>query len=178
MGTREAIRDEFMRAYAREGLDRMTVKGLCAAVPVARTTFYSHYRNLDDVLLEVEDELLAGLADITRRVSGGDVPHMDFNAFLSEVFDFIRGRWPDFRALLVERPDARFIGRWKEAMKDNFARRYPQATLRPRWDLFAEMYASAIIGAYTWWMEHPEATGIDDVKAQMERAISAIVASL
>lgn len=30
----------------------------CAAVPVARTTFYAHYRNFDDVLLEVEDGLL------------------------------------------------------------------------------------------------------------------------
>lgn len=39
MGTREASRAEFMRMYAQEGLDRITVKGLCAAVPVARTTF-------------------------------------------------------------------------------------------------------------------------------------------
>lgn len=43
----------------------------CAAVPVARTTFYAHYRNVDDVLLEVEDGLLEGLADVTERVSGG-----------------------------------------------------------------------------------------------------------
>lgn len=178
MGTREAIREEFMRIYARERLDRMTVKGLCAAVPVARTTFYSHYRNVDDVLREVEDDLLAGLRDVTRRVSGGDVPHMDFDAFLDEVFGFIRGRWSDFRVLVVEQPDARFIAGWKEAMKANLACRYPQVRMHQGWDLIAEMYASAIIGAYTWWMVHPQATGIEDVKVQMERAINAVVASL
>lgn len=62
MDTREAIRREFMRTYARERVDRITVKGLCASVPVARTTFYAHYRNVDDVLVEVEDGLLAGLS--------------------------------------------------------------------------------------------------------------------
>jgi len=71
MDTREAIRAEFMRLYAHERLDRITVKGLCAAMPVARTTFYAHYRNVDDVLAEVEDGLLAGLADVTERISGG-----------------------------------------------------------------------------------------------------------
>ena len=51
--TREAIRATFMRMYVCERLDCITVKGLCAATPVARTTFYAHYRNVDDVLAEV-----------------------------------------------------------------------------------------------------------------------------
>lgn len=32
----------------------ITVKGLCAAVPVARTTFYSYFNNTDDVRREIE----------------------------------------------------------------------------------------------------------------------------
>jgi AcrR family transcriptional regulator len=74
---------------------------------VARTTFYAHYRNFDDVLLEVEDGLLEGLADVTERASGGDLPNMAFAAFLDETFGFIKERWRDFHALLVDQPDAR-----------------------------------------------------------------------
>ena len=118
MDTREAISREFMRAYARKRLDRITVKGLCAAVPVARTTFYAHNRNVDDVLAEVEDRLLAGLADVTKHVSGGDLPSMDFAAFLDETFGFIKSNWSDFRALLVDQPDLRFVAR-KVAMRMN-----------------------------------------------------------
>lgn len=160
----DAIRTEFMRIYERERVDRITVKGLCAAVPVARTTFYAHYRNVDDVLLEVEDGLLAGLAEVTGRVSGGDLANMDFAVFLDETLGFIRGRWRDFHALLVDQPDARFVARWKEAVKANFARRYPGARMRQNWDLVAEMAASAVIGAYTWWMEHPDAAGVEEAK--------------
>ena len=79
METREAIRRAFMRAYATERLDRITIKGLCAQVPVARTTFYAHYANIDDVLEEVEDDLICGLTDICERVSQGDLSHMDFS---------------------------------------------------------------------------------------------------
>ena len=178
MGTCEAIQSEFMRMYAMEHVDRITVKGLFAAVPVARTTFYAHYRNVDDVLLEIEDSLLEGLFDITERVSGGDLPNIDFGLFLDETFAFVRDRWDIFRALLVDQPDIRFIERWKDAVKSNFARRYPTALMRQNWDLLAEMGASATIGAYTWWMEHPEAGSIQEGKRQMERAIEAIVASL
>lgn len=175
---RNAIRTEFMRIYERERVDRITVKGLCAAVPVARTTFYAHYRNIDDVLLEVEDGLLAGLAEVTERVSGGDLSNMDFADFLDQTFGFIRERWHDFHALLVGQPDARFVARWKEAVKANFARRYPQARMRPNWDLVAEMAASAVIGAYSWWMEYPDAAGIEEARRQVERVTAAIVSSL
>lgn len=178
MDTREAIRAEFMRMYVREQLDRITVKGLCAAVPVARTTFYAHYRNVDDVLAEVEDDLLAGLIEITERVSGGDLPSMNFAVFLDETFTFIETRWPDFHALLVRQLDMRFITKWKDAIKANFARRYPQARTLPNWDLIAEMAASAVIGAYTYWMEHPEGARVEDAKKLVTRALEGVMSSL
>ena len=178
MGTREAIRAEFMRMYACERLDRITVKALCAAVPVARTTFYAYYRNVDDVLEEVEDGLLSGLIQVTEKVSGGDLQHMDFSVFLNETFGYIRANWTDFRALLVIQPSMRFVAKWKDAIKANFARRYPKARAHQLWELLSEMAASATIGAYTWWMEHPDAAGIEQAKRVIERAVDAIVASL
>ncbi|MDO4891257.1 MAG: hypothetical protein Q3963_07815 [Coriobacteriaceae bacterium] len=89
MGTEEAIRKTFMELYAREPFDRITVKGLCAAVPVARTTFYAHYGNTDDVRAEVEDILLAGIDRVVQSASGGDLPHMDFVGFLDALFPYI-----------------------------------------------------------------------------------------
>ena len=178
LDTREAIRSEFMRAYARERLDRITVKGLCVAVTVARTTFYAHYRNVDDVLLEVEDRLLAGLAEVAGRVSGGDLPHMDFQAFLDATLAYVDHNRTDFHALLVVQPDARFVARWKDAMKANMTRRYPQARMHARWDLISEMGASAIVGAYVWWMGHPDAAGLDEVKQHVARAVEAVMSTI
>ncbi len=150
MGTREAIRAEFMCVYARERLDRITVKALCAAVPVARTTFYAHYRNVDDVLAEVGDDLLDGLVQVAERVSGGGLRHMDFSVFLNETFGHIRANWTDFRALPAIQPSMRFVARWKDAVKASFARRYPKARARQLWELLSEMAAPGTVGAHRY----------------------------
>ena len=128
----KAIRNEFMEIYARERTDHITVKALCAAVPVARTTFYARYRNVDDVLDEVEDGLLSGLAEVTERISGGDLPTMDFGPFLDETLGFIKANWTDFHALLVDQPDLRFIAKWKDAIKANLRVAPLRRPLQPR----------------------------------------------
>ena len=111
MDTRDAIRTEFMRAYARERMDRITVKGLCAAVPVAQ-------------------------------------------------------------------PDMRFVSRWKDAMKVNMVRRCPTVSARTHRDLIAEMGASAIVGAYIWWMKNPDAGGFEEAKRLIARAVEGVMSSI
>ena len=55
------------------------------------------------------------------------------------------------------------------AVKANFARRYPEVRMRRNWGLVAEMSASAVIGAYTWWMEHPDSGDVEEAKRQIEQ---------
>ena len=175
METNEAIRNAFMELYAHEPFERITVKELCAAVPVARTTFYAHYGNTDDVRLEVEDLLLEGIDRIVQSASGGDLPHMDFVAFLDALFEYIIQNRAWFQAFLVDQPNSRFVTKWRAAITANFAQRAPQATKQPNWDLLAEMGASAAVGAYAYWMQHPENVDIHEVKGLVDRALTAVM---
>ena len=77
MDTKEAIKVQFMNEYARKVFSDITVKGLCAATPVARTTFYSYYNNTDEVRCEIEDELINGLLEVSKEVSPGNYPDED-----------------------------------------------------------------------------------------------------
>ena len=63
-------------------------------------------------------------------------------------------------------------------MKVNFVARYPAVRMQPNWELLAEMAASAVIGAYTWWMEHPDNADIEDGKRLVERAQEGVMASI
>ena len=178
MTTEDAIKAAYMRLYATQRPDAITVKSLCAAVPVARTTFYAHFRNTDDVLVNVEDDLLAGIADVTRRISGGNLPAMDYPAFLDALFAYILDNLAWFRALLIVHPDARFITRWKAAIKHNFALRYPDARLHPEWDLLAEMAASAAIGAYTHELSDPDRLNLSRIEILVDRALAGVMTAL
>ena len=71
MDTKEIIKAQFMEEYAKKEFSRITVKGLCAAAPVARTTFYAYFDNTDEVKAAVEEDLIGGLMEIAERESGG-----------------------------------------------------------------------------------------------------------
>jgi hypothetical protein len=103
---------------------------------------------------------------------------MDFYPFLDETLAFIQGRWPDFTALVITQPDLRFIAKWKRAIKANFARRYPELKALPNFDLAAEMAASAAIGAYTYWLHHPENAQIEDAKRLVMHALEGVVSAI
>lgn len=69
MTTKKLIQKQFIEEYAKKEYDHITVKELCANTPVARTTFYSYYQNIDDVKEDTENNLLTGITEIAVKLS-------------------------------------------------------------------------------------------------------------
>ena len=105
-----------MQLYAVEPPRRVSVCVVCRQAPVARTTFYAHYDNLDEVLLEIENELVAGLQGL--KTGAHDLRSQDaLQAHMERVLQFIELHWEENYAFLVSRPNARYVGKWKEAIR-------------------------------------------------------------
>ena len=149
MDAREAIRSQFMVQYMQKDFTDITVKGLCAAAPVARTTFYAYYSNTDDVRQEIEDDLIRGLVDISEKTAAGNYPDMDFSLFMDETEKYIKEHWSEIYAFLVRQPNFRFIRKWKDAMKMNFRRRYPEKRHLRNYEAVAEIVASSVISVFS-----------------------------
>ena len=68
--TRRALRDA-LAAEIRSagGLDRVAVTALAERADVTRRTFYSHYKDIPDLVEQSEDELLEGLVEHVRAIS-------------------------------------------------------------------------------------------------------------
>lgn len=178
MDTREAIKAEFMKEYAQKDFRLITVKALCAATPVARTTFYSYFDNTDDVCREVENDLIKGLLKVSRNVSSGNMPDMDFNRFMDEIERYIKDNWTNIYAFLVRQLNLRFIRKWKNAIVVNFRKRYPKKQSNRNYDAIAEMLASSVISAYTYWMEHPDTCDTKEIKPLLHKVLNSPVAAL
>lgn len=161
MTTKEAIQKEFMRIYIQKDYTCITVKELCVNTPVARTTFYSYYQNIDEVKEDIEIKLISGITQIASNISNGDMPKMDFSIFLTKTMDYIKLQWEELFAFLIIQPNIRFIQMWKKAIKRHFWLRFPQKREMPNYELIAETIASGIIGAYTYWLENPEKVNIE-----------------
>ena len=83
---------------------------------------------------------------------------MDFTTFMDAIEVYIRAHWQPIYAFLVNQPNARFIRKWKDAIKQNFSQRYPALTTVRNYDAVAEILAATMLNAYTYWMEHANNT--------------------
>lgn len=160
MSTKKAIQKEFMHEYSQREYSRITVKTLCANTPVARTTFYSYYQNIDELKNDIEDNLINGIIYLAQETSQGNMAEMDFSLFFAKTMDYIKEHWNDIYTFLIIQPNIRFIQKWKEAIKKHFSLRFPQKTKMSNYDLISESMASAVIGAYSYWLKYPETVDI------------------
>ena len=178
MDAKEAIKAQFMKEYAKRDLALMNVKSLCAATPVARTTFYSYFNNTDDVRREIEDDIIRELEAVTMSVSAGSLPDMDFARFMDAVEAYLKERWSDIRAFLVVQPNLRFTRKWKDLIKLHFRKRYPEKKQSGTYDAVAEIAASAMLNAYAYWMEHPDTVSTEEIKPLIHQTLNALVTLL
>lgn len=175
MDTKEAIKAQFMKEYMGKEFSQITVKGLCASTPVARTTFYSYFDNTSDVLESVEDDLVKGLAEVSIRVCGGCFEEVNFHAFLEELEKYIKENWTYIYAFLVTQPNLKFMRKWKDAIKVDFNTRYPVKKGTAEYEAVAEIAASSILSAYTYWMEHPDEIGLVEFEPLIIKLMNALV---
>lgn len=71
LNTKTAIQREFIKLYSKKDYNSITIKELCIQTPIARTTFYTYYKNMDELKTEIETSLLSGLNDITEYFANG-----------------------------------------------------------------------------------------------------------
>ena len=178
MDAKKAIKAQFMKEYVKKDFTSIHVKSLCAATPVARTTFYSYFDNTDDVRCDIEDDIIRDLEAVTISISEGSLPDMDFALFMDAVEAYIRKRWSDIRAFLVIQPNPRFIRKWKDSIKLHFSERYPEKQRIGNYDAVAEIVASAMLAAYAYWMEHPDTVSTEEIKPLIHQMLDALVTFL
>ena len=176
--TKQAIHAAFIAICRRKSFDKMSVKELCIQTPVARTTFYEYYDNLGTLKAEIEDELIGGILKIAKETTEGNFAEMNLNVFFSQTLDYIKSHWDENYAFLVAQPNLDYIAKWKDAIKYHFRLRFPEKTTVPNHGLIIEVIASAVIGAYTYWMEHPDEVDtqkLADISVQMLSAAEQII---
>ena len=155
-------------------MNGITVKSLCQEVPIARTTFYAYYENIDEVLAEIEDDFVNKIILLANTMSAGKIENLNFSDFFDAVMDHIRDNWDTVEALLVLHPDIRFMRKWKEAIKYHFKMRFPDKTTIANYNLIAEVIACSVLGGYAHWMKYPDEFDAHALNVVTQAAFSSI----
>ncbi len=169
---REAIEKALLELYAQRDVSRISVKELCARASVARSTFYAYYGIVDDCLADIENRAAAGLVSLNSELLGSvPVCELDLD-FIRRTVEYIQENQQLFRLFLVERPNSRFIEKWKAGIKYHLYGRMAHVGGH-NMELTLEMLASEALGAYRYWLTEQYELDLEYVKKLLSRTLEA-----
>jgi len=156
--TRQALRDALMALIHERGYEGITVQDITDKANIARTTFYLHFTDKDDLLFqsmrEVYEPLLKALpnlqdAPLSEEADARDFEHVQRHA------DF-------YRVMLSERGSMPFLVRVLDLLAESFSETIlppllpegaePQAPL----GLLGYALAGMEVAVIAWWLKHDQ----------------------
>jgi AcrR family transcriptional regulator len=109
--TKKALQDSMIELMKRRSCLVITVKDICDAADVGRSTFYAHYQSQYDLLKEIEDHAFAGTVQVMDKYDLGkhaEPSTQDLRAGFQELLKYIASNRDSIQVLLSENGDARF----------------------------------------------------------------------
>lgn len=165
--TRKALRDALFALILEKGYDGVTVEEITTRADLGRTTFYLHYHDKEDLLMEsigmlidnlVGEMIRLPLIDWTQgTLNEGEKPrpaitlpfrHIAENADLYRIILRGDGTHAVKRRMheITAQTSNRLIGSLEDDAKRNLNPRVPM-------EVFHNYLAAAFLGFATWWLE-------------------------
>ena len=110
--TKRLMKDALLELLAQKSLVSITVKELCETADVHRTTFYTHYTDLTDLLREIEQDFLNQIPTppaVIDRLSQASLLEAT-----TAFFDYVRQSGDTVRILFSDSANSSFSSRLVE----------------------------------------------------------------
>ncbi len=62
--TRDTLKDSLIELMKDQPIQKITVKALCEKADINRATFYGHYKNIESLLSEIENDFYTAVNDV------------------------------------------------------------------------------------------------------------------
>lgn len=181
--TKSWLRQALVQLMDEKGLDNITVSDLTSRAEINRGTFYLHYKDVADMVEQLQSEMLNGLEQFASRVNfleilrhaGQNEPYPN----LHNVFEYWQRNADFCKPMLGPKGDPAFVLRIKEMMKSKIYRYVFEAVAlipaekRPAvpLDFILEYMTSANIGIIQHWF----ASGMQQTPREMAMIMTLLV---
>ncbi len=153
--TKKQLRMALTTLMMERGAGDITVREIAELADVNRGTFYAHYRDVNDLLTQLEQNVFDRLEEISvsnRSGSGGDA----LEAYLTDVMTLCRDSADIYRALVIRNNDMAFQQKLLEELKNHYLRsfisRSSTAGAREQ-ELFCSFAVQGMLSLTNSWME-------------------------
>ncbi|HVN55896.1 MAG TPA: TetR/AcrR family transcriptional regulator [Anaerolineaceae bacterium] len=161
--TRRSLREALFALILEKGYEAVTIEDITERADLGRTTFYLHYRDKEDLLLEAIDtiaaELIARLPPPTRWRGTEPVENQPVVDSILIVFAHAAENAQLYRIILRGEGGTRASGRLHEIISQTALEivemRVQSGELHPviPVKVYASYFAGSLLAMLTWWLE-------------------------
>lgn len=159
--TRQLLRDALVSLILERGYEAVTVQDITERANLNRATFYLHYRDKDDLLLQSGEE---ALNDLVTHLGPIDIQNMELTTPpipLLMAFQHVATHADFYRVVLGAKGIGSFmtelhalITRVTQERLEHLQHLYPDALSVIENVFIANYVAGALVGVIAWWLEN------------------------
>jgi AcrR family transcriptional regulator len=157
--TKQLLRDALLELIVERGYEAVSIQDITERANVARTTFYLHYKDKEELLLSSMTAVYDELAVAAEKVmlSNGLTP--DGTPSEIVVFKHVAENEAFYRVMLIQPGVAIFMNQARHYLTRLFEthidQHFPNHGI-PQWrvQLATSQEAASLLGIVCWWLEH------------------------
>ena len=153
--TRQQLRRCLAILLKEKKIQEITVREITEMADLNRGTFYLHYRDVFDLLEQIEKELLSGLDAALQKYQANEIREKPSLVF-TEVFQYTKENADMVQILLGENGDLNFVNQVKALVREKCLKDWMELYRSQDSQIFEAYYAfivSGCLGLVTYWLE-------------------------
>jgi AcrR family transcriptional regulator len=173
--TRNLLRDALIELILENSYDVVSVQDIAARADVGRATFYLHYRDKDELLLECVDAIVAAFIQQVQQQNVEEWISSD-GAPMQKVFLFARQNADLFRVIMRGHGGIKASQRLQSIVADKTSQgglaslRKSGVQLTVPVEVISNFFAGSLLALINWWLEN-DVTYSAEQMAQMFRKL-------
>lgn len=165
--TKKQLRMALTTLMMEKSVGEITVREIAELADVNRGTFYAHYKDVYDLLSQLEENIFVRLEEISVINSSPDWDQSTYH-YLEDVLNLCYESADVYRALICRNNDMEFQQRLFETLKNQYMSKFLERTCtadKREQDLFCSFIVQGMLSITKYWMN----SGLRESPAEMAK---------
>jgi len=157
--TRKLLRESIMALILEEGYDAIAIQDITDKANLGRATFYLHFKDKDDLLLDVMDQMIGDFMDQVPELSEAQWQLKNSKA-VEKLFDFAANHYDLYRILIFSsggitasrQLQSKIAENIEAAIRREVEEKNAQPLVPP--DFIANYFAGSLLATIYWWLDN------------------------
>ena len=172
--TRKLLRESLMALILEEGYDAISIQDITDKANLGRATFYLHFKDKDELLLDVMDQFMADFLEQVPQFSRSQWRLEDTKA-IAKLFDFAADHYDLYRILIIGSGGITASRQLHQTITENIKTCIQQEIEEQGADpvipvdFIANHFAGSLLATIYWWLDSDLPYTVDEMAEMFQK---------